>query len=851
MAKTERAWSCKNVRFHETRSHAHSSGGGDEERMLTRKQKAEKSHETEQAPKKAKSDNGNTGQSGNDNGRSTADTAAEFELFCKATSEHITIEQMREILELNGEDSSGGDDAVVPRCQELMFYGPVGSCPRFGVHHCTYSCKGEYSEWSTCTFKTRDPPSKEEEIKFPDSIQKSAISDLLKTQQDPKKRPRKDKKDRGSSDKPKPFAGMMISLSGRLSRTHQYWKSQIEKHGGKVSNSVIGVTCLVTSAADRERGGSSKLAEAIERGIPVVREEWLIDSIEKKQAQPLDAYDIVSDLVVDGRGIPWDKQDPSEEALESLTAELKLYGKRGVHRDSKLQQQGGKILEWNGIQYNCAFSLCDKKDEIFCIMQLIEVPESSLNMYYKKGRPGADPRAEKKLEEWEDMDNAVKEFARLFVELTGNEFEPWEKKKKFQKKPKRFCPIDMDDGVDIRQGGLGLRQMGVAVIHCKLDPYVANFMKVLCGQEVYRYALMEMGHDPPDFPMAMLTDVHLRRCEELLLRFIDTVKSMKDPGDKADAVWSDFSQRWFTHLPSTRPFILRDYQDLADKDLADKVQYSGTHIDVKVKAAAPLESIRDMTVASHLIGDMSGPTLDDPLFNCYKKLGCSISPLADDTEDYQMIIKYLEQTYEPYKVGEISYGVSVDRIFAVELSAGPSYDELRKLPNKLLLWCVPGYMVMALPITVLVHKFFLLSFQFGKGIVCSDAAAEAVRYGFTAVDRPDDFLVLAVVSHGEQILEITLPPEDTKSLEEKKTGVKGLGRKTTEESEHFVWKDDIKSLEYNEYAVYDPNQACIRFLVGVKFEEQDVVYDVEEHLVNVHEPSALMVKRIPKKEPKK
>lgn len=62
--------------------------------------------------------------------------------------------------------------------------------------------------------------------------------------------------------------------------------------------------------------------------------------------------------------------------------------------------------------------------------------------------------------------------------------------------------------------------------------------------------------------------------------------------------------------------------------------------------------------------------------------------------------------------------------------------------------------------------------------------------------------------------------QDTKSLEEKKAGVKGLGKKKTDESEHFVWKDDIKvpcghlipsenkdsPLEYNEYAVYDPQQ---------------------------------------------
>lgn len=59
-----------------------------------------------------------------------------------------------------------------------------------------------------------------------------------------------------------------------------------------------------------------------ERGIPVVREAWLLDSIEKQEAQPLSAYDVMSDLAVEGRGIPWDKQDPSEEALESISAEV-------------------------------------------------------------------------------------------------------------------------------------------------------------------------------------------------------------------------------------------------------------------------------------------------------------------------------------------------------------------------------------------------------------------------------------------------------------------------------------------------------------------------------------------------
>ena len=55
-------------------------------------------------------------------------------------------------------------------------------------------------------------------------------------------------------------------------------------------------------------------------------------------------------------------------------------------------------------------------------------------------------------------------------------------------------------------------------------------------------------------------------------------------------------------------------------------------------------------------------------------------------------------------------------------------------------------------------------------------------------------------------------------------GVKGLGKKTTDESEHQTWEGDIKvpcgrlvpsehkesPLEYNEYAVYDPKQVRVR-----------------------------------------
>lgn len=50
---------------------------------------------------------------------------------------------------------------------------------------------------------------------------------------------------------------------------------------------------------------------------------------------------------------------------------------------------------------------------------------------------------------------------------------------------------------------------------------------------------------------------------------------------------------------------------------------------------------------------MRGATLDDPLTECYKRLGCAILPVENDSDDYKMIMNYMDKTYEPVKVGDI------------------------------------------------------------------------------------------------------------------------------------------------------------------------------------------------------
>ncbi|KAG6414761.1 hypothetical protein SASPL_122135 [Salvia splendens] len=64
----------------------------------------------------------------NENEKSTEEIIAEFENICKAMSEHLSLRQMREILEANGEVN----DAVVPGCQDVLFCGTSDNCPACG-----------------------------------------------------------------------------------------------------------------------------------------------------------------------------------------------------------------------------------------------------------------------------------------------------------------------------------------------------------------------------------------------------------------------------------------------------------------------------------------------------------------------------------------------------------------------------------------------------------------------------------------------------------------------------------------------------------------------------------------------
>lgn len=245
----------------------------------------------------------------------------DFQEFVRVLKENVSVDEIREILRENGQDASGSDQSVIDRCADQMVYGPMEACPICGgsleLVGSSYSCMGFISEWSKCSFSTRDISRTNANLNIPSGVKNEFIEEWSRNYQASTDRP---KRELPPTDQP--FSGMTIAFAGRMSRSKYVWRRETEKHGGRVSNTIgEGVTCVVAPETDLERGGSSILVEATERSIPVVKEAWLVDSIAKEKAQPLERYGMVAEFP-GGKGIPWDKRTLEDEAAESLMAEV-------------------------------------------------------------------------------------------------------------------------------------------------------------------------------------------------------------------------------------------------------------------------------------------------------------------------------------------------------------------------------------------------------------------------------------------------------------------------------------------------------------------------------------------------
>ncbi|TYJ09439.1 hypothetical protein E1A91_A11G141700v1 [Gossypium mustelinum] len=701
---------------------------------------------------------------------------------------HVTTAELREMLEANGQDATGSELDLRDRCADGMMFGALGKCPmcsgclRFSGGK--YRCHGYISAWSKCSYSTCEPERLKGKWKVPDETNNEFLSKWFKSQKikkparilpPPSASSSQAANGQSQTSNVESLANLKVSIVGLPKESLEEWKGKIKEAGGMVHAKIkTDTNCLVVSG-DSE-GHDAERRKARRMRLPIVREDYLVDCFKKQKKLPFDLY----------------KVEAIGEASSMVT--VKVKGRSAVHEASGLQDSC-HILEDSGSIYNTTLNLSDLSTGVnsYYILQIIQEDKGSGCYVFRKwGRVGNGKIGGSKLEEMPKSD-AISEFKRLFLEKTGNSWEAWEKKQNFQKQPGRFFPLDIDYGVNKQ-----VSEKKHTDADSQLPPPLLELVKMLFNVETYRAAMMEFEINMSEMPLGKLSKSNIQKGFEALTEIQNLLNSDASDSSLRESLIVDASNRFFTVIPFIHPHVIRDEDDFK----------------AKVKM---LEALQDIEIASRLVGfDVDN---DDSLDEKYKKLHCDITPLPHDSEDFQLIEKYLLTTHAPTHT---DWKLELEEVFSLEregeLDKFAPYRE--KLSNRMLLW----------------HGSRLTNFV---GILSQGlriAPPEAPATGYMVLlhflyyrKNPVGLMLLSEVALGE-VYELT-KAKYIEKLPKGKHSTKGLGKKVPKRSDFVKWKDDIivpcgkpvpssvkeSELMYNEYIVYNTSQVKMQFLLKVRF----------------------------------
>lgn len=578
-----------------------------------------------------------------------------------------------------------------------------------------------------------------------------------------------------------------MALTGELGRAMEELKRKLEEYGGKVHAKINKHTsCLI--ACGEVQVSDPEVKKAKKMKLPIVRENYLCECIEKQKQLPFELYKV-------------------EEAIEKTSGmvTVKVKGRSAVNEASGLQDSG-HILDDGKSIYNTTLNMSDLSTGInsYYILQVIQEDKGSDCYVFRKwGRVGNDKIGGNKLEELSKSD-CILAFKRLFLEKTGNSWEAW-LEGNFEKQPGRFCPLDIDYGVKepIKRAPKNIKS--------NLTPQVLGLMKMLFNVETYRAAMLEFQIDMTEMPLGKLSKKNIQKGFEALTEIQNLLNNYNGHQPTVrESLIVDASNRFFTLIPSIQPHVIRSEDDF----------------NAKVKM---LDALQDIEIASRLVGfdEDNDETLDEK----YLKLQCEIAPLPHDSEEFQIVKNYLLNTHAPTHK---EWSLELEEVFTLDREGEfDKYAPYRdKLSNKMLLWHgsrLTNFVgILNQGLRIAPPEAPVTGYMFGKGVYFADLVSKSAQYCFVKETDPVGLMLLSEVALGEicELKKATYMEAPPKG----KHSTKGLGRNVPLESEFVKWKDvtvpcgkpvpsSVRATElmYNEYIVYNTAQIKMQFLLKVRF----------------------------------
>ncbi|XP_057448680.1 poly [ADP-ribose] polymerase 1-like [Lotus japonicus] len=690
---------------------------------------------------------------------------------------HVTKTELREMLEANGQDSTGSELDLRDSCADGMMFGALGHCPlcsgSLRYSGGTYQCIGFISDWSKCPYSTSEPKRAEEKWKIPVKTNSQYLKKWFKSQ----KRKKPIRVLHLPSSSCESLKDLKVAIAGLSKESIEEWKRKIVDNGGICCEKVKKDTsCLVVREAHNDE---AEMRKARKMKIPIVREDYLVDCIKRNKKLSFQMYKV---------------------KMIGEASSMATVRHSAVHEASGLQDSG-HILEEGESVYNTTMSmsdLCTRANSYYILQIIQEDKGSGCYLFRKWGRVGNDKIGYMMLDEMPKPD-AIRKFKQLFFEHTGNHWE----QKTIQKQPGRYFPLDIDYGVNRNVSKINKNDAD-----SKLPRPLTELLKMLFNVEIYRAAMIEFEIDLSKMPLGKLSKSNIQKGFEALTDIQNLLQTSNPDPSVKESLLMDASNRFFTVIPSIQPYIITDEDDLK----------------LKVKMLAALQ---DIEIASRLVG------FEDSIDDNYKKLQCDISPLAHDSEDFRLAEKFLHTTQSPTHP---DWSLELEEVFSLEREG--EFDKFApyrdKLGNRMLLWHgsrLTNFVgILREGLRIAPPEAPSNGYNYGKGVYFADLVNMSAQYCNTDKKNPIGLMLLSEVALGD-IYEVIKEKEYMDIAPEGKHSTKALGQEMPLESEHVKWRGDVtvpcgkpvssnvegSEPKCNEYIVYDTAQVKMQFLLKVRF----------------------------------
>ncbi|XP_055007498.1 poly [ADP-ribose] polymerase 2 isoform X2 [Boleophthalmus pectinirostris] len=409
-----------------------------------------------------------------------------------------------------------------------------------------------------------------------------------------------------------------------------------------------------------------------------------------------------------------------------------------------------------------------------------------------------------------DLLKAKDVFKKKFFDKTKYNWD--QNRAYFEKVPGKYDLVFMDYSTNDKEENKTELDTAAVKKPSSLDSKIQSLLELICDLKAMEECVLEMKFDTRKAPLGKLTTEQIRAGYAALKKIEECLKKKGGNRELLEAC-----NQFYTRIPHDfglkTPPIIR-----TEEELKQKIEL--------------LEALSDIQIAVKMV-QSSGDSNEHPLDRQYRSLHCGLQPLDPNANEYKVIERYLQTTHASTHK---DYTMTILDIFSVDRE-GESEHFLKDLHNRTLLWHgsrLSNWVgILSKGLRIAPPEAPFTGYMFGKGIYFADMSSKSANYCFANQQNNNEgLLLLCEVALGDSHELIDADYEADK-LPPGKHSTKGLG-KTGPDPKNAVTLDGMTvpmgpgvstgavntkgySLLYNEFIVYNPAQARMRYLLRIKF----------------------------------